>query len=256
MKTIVQTRMFLALMAFLALGCGASFSQPGIQQSGVQDSPPPNQQAGSADSVAPLITAPDLKKLIDSGSDEIRILEPGRDVEAFQAGHLPTAQFIDWVKDMTDPKKVKYYDNLNTTQFTELMRRLGIKNNQRVIIYDRLDSRLSTRLYWTFKYFGHDCIQILDGGFNSWRMQFPLSTDHPTAHASEYKITETRDEILANMEFVGNHIGEPDTRLIDGRPAAQFSGEKPGKVFHTNQEHPRKGHITGALNLFWKDKAL
>ena len=41
--------------------------------------------------------------------------------------------------------------------------------------------------------------------------------------------------------------------MIDGRPNSQFTGEKPGKAFHTNTAHKRKGHVPSAANIPWKD---
>jgi thiosulfate/3-mercaptopyruvate sulfurtransferase len=49
------------------------------------------------------------------------------------------------------------------------------------------------------------------------------------------------------------HLHDTNVKLIDGRPADQFSGEQPGTVFHTGKEHKHRGHIPGAVNVFWKD---
>jgi thiosulfate/3-mercaptopyruvate sulfurtransferase len=204
-------------------------------------------------SVSPLITADQLKALIDAGDDSVRILEPARSNEGYRAGHIPNAQFVHWVTDMTDPKSVERYNNLDAEQFVQLMNNLGIGSESRIIIYDRLSSRLSTRLYWTLKYYGHEKVQILDGGQPAWNSKFEQSTELVKFKATNYALGEPQIEILAEMEFLKGQLDNPSTKLIDGRPPEQFRGEVAGRVFHTNQPHPRKGHIPKAINIFWKD---
>ena len=121
------------------------------------------------------------------------------------------------------------------------------------MIYDRLSSRLSTRLYWTFKALGHDQVQILDGGFNAGKAKFELEEGRTAASPSQYKITVTKQSLIADMNLVQGKLDDLNCRMIDGRPEEQFSGEKPGAVFHTGLPHSRKGHIPGAKNVFWKD---
>ena len=132
--------------------------------------------------LSPLIDVPQLKKLMDSGTANVRILEPSAKLTDFQKGHIPTAVPLHWVKDMINPKVVEKYSNLEPEQFVELAAELGIDNDTRIVIYDRLNSRLSTRLYWMLKYFGHDKVQVLDGGFAAWESEFEISTG-PAADA-------------------------------------------------------------------------
>ncbi len=233
-----------------AKGSGQS-SAKGSGESLTQDAATDEASDGT---VNPLISAVELKKLLDSKPSGVKILEPGKDESVYQAGHLPTAQFVHWIDDMTDPAKVDQYNNLQADQFAKLMCELGIQADDRVIIYDRMTSRLSTRLFWTFKCFGHTQVQILDGGFENWKSEsLGLSTDTPKVLKSQYEMQTACPELCADMKFVQAQLNDPKTRLVDGRPAEQYSGQAAGRVFHTGAEHPRKGHITGAVNIFWKD---
>jgi len=204
-------------------------------------------------SLSPLISADELKALIDSDDGSLRILEPARSEKSYLAGHIPSAQYLNWVTDMTDPDSSERYTNLRKVQFGKLMASLGIDNQSRIVIYDRLSSRLSTRLFWTLKYYGHQNVQILDGGHQAWCSQFKQSTEKVKFGEAKYEVPKARTEILAEMDFVKQHLGDPKIRFIDGRPADQFKGEVAGRVFHTNKPHSRKGHIPQAVNIFWKD---
>ena len=229
--------------AILIVGCGA---QAHAQQ---EEDPKTSDRQISA-----IISAAELKELIDSNEPGLKILEPSKDAEVFAEGHLSAARFLHWVDDLTDPANKDYFSNPQPEDFAELMSRHGIQNSDRIVIYDRLSSRLSTRLYWTLKVFGHDQIQILDGGLEAWKAAgYELSNEAPVAAESSYEVSETRADLVAEMDYVTTQLAEGNTRLIDGRPADQFSGEKAGTIYHTQVEHPKRGHIPGAVNVFWKD---
>lgn len=272
----------LKILAFLLLvtyfGCGQSV----LQQSSAQETTTPTQGSqakelktaesttptetspvqGSAtqestkqqqSEVAPLISVDDLKKLLEAKTQGLHLLEAGTDIKVYAGEHLPTARFVHWVTDMTHPEKTNEYMLPDADQFAKLLSGLGIKNGERIVIYDRLSSRLSTRLYWTLKYYGHEQVQVLDGGFGAWRLKHKTSSEVSVAKASEYEIVATEDEILAEIQFIKECLADPDARTIDGRPSVQFSGKESGRVFHTGKEHSRRGHIPGAVNIFWKD---
>jgi thiosulfate/3-mercaptopyruvate sulfurtransferase len=212
-------------------------------------------ESGSTESseISPLISAGELAELIKAKTEGLRVLEPGRKTAEFVSGHIATAGFIHWVDDMTDPDDAATYKNPDEAQFVELMSRLGINSSDRIVIYDRLSSRLSTRLYWTLKYFGHEKVQVLNGGIQAWETGYQLSKDKVEYSRSEYEVGDIQSQILAEMALVKEHLKKSSACLIDGRPEKQFSGEVAGKVFHTNKEHSRKGHIPGAVNVFWKN---
>jgi len=178
-----------------------------------------NQDSNTADAktLAPLISAAELSELLKSDTTGLRVLEPGINSDAHAGGHLPSAQFVHWVDDMTNSKDVVSYRNPAAAEFVSLMSRLGIESDDRIVIYDRLSSRLSTRLYWTLRYFGHANVQVLNGGFEAWNRSFELSTDNPEVAESQYKMAVTNDQLLAEMKFVSERLNDPKARLIDGR---------------------------------------
>ena len=242
----------LLILFCLPFALGAAQSNQGADSDQAPAETPAIQSGKSDSAISPLITVDELQKLIDTDAPGIKILEPAVDLAAFSKGHLPGAQYVDWVKDMTDPKYVARYNNPTADQFTQRMSKLGISNDDRIVIYDRLSSRLSTRRFWTLMYFGHEKAQVLDGGYSLWKSKsFPLSTKTSDLVDSKYKVTAMNKKLLAEMKLVNSKLQDPNARLVDGRPVKQFSGEEPGRVFHTKKTHSRKGHIPGAANVEW-----
>lgn len=266
MNIICQRFAFLtALLAtcFFILGCDGSWASvtgtPTIQsgqdsvEGSTQDASGEVSSSSTEGLPAALVSIDELKTLIDAGERDLIILEPSRSKEQFGKSHLPSAQFVDWVNDMTDPANRKTYMVPPTEQFENVMSRLGVKSDSSIIIYDRLCSRLSARLFWSLKYYGHKDVRILDGGFNAWAAKFDVVADWDKPEPSQYKVEKVNEAIFAGLDFVKSHLGDDNVKLIDGRPPKQFTGEEPGKVFHTEVAHDLKGHIPGALHVHWKD---
>ena len=84
----------------------------------------------------------------------------------FHKYHIPGARFLDlrYFKDLDHehnmlPKK-KY--------FIDTMKALGVKRSTRVILYDQDMSQWASRCYWIFRVYGHENVQILNGGLKKW----------------------------------------------------------------------------------------
>ena len=199
-----------------------------------------SEKDASDESIAPLITVQELDKLLKSNEAGVKLIEPGKELSDFNIGHVPTTQFIHWVDDMTDSEETSKYKNPGAKQFGELMSRLGISNSDRIIIYDRMNSRLSTRLFWTLKYFGHEKVQILDGGFESWKTKFALSPKTTKPTGSTYTIASTKDEILAQMDFIKEKLKDPSTRLSMADHPHNTPANKRAKSFTRTRSIPER----------------
>lgn len=131
-------------------------------------------------------------------------------------------------------------------EITKLIADLGVDNDDHVVLIpwgtDASEFGGATRVYWTFKYLGHDAVSILDGGWRQYdaaggeRVAEPAKAEPATFTAS------VRPELLASTADVEQAIKD-GTKLIDGRPASQFTGEVKAPVARV------AGTIPGALNL-------
>ena len=198
-----------------------------------------------------LVRVENLKKRL--GEEKLTILELGKDLEAFQKSHIPGALFVHWVNDITDLEVSERYNVAQKKAFEKLLQRLGISKDTHIILYDDMCSRLSTRMYWTLKYYGHDQVQVLDGGKSLWAKSQKMTDQTPTVSPSKYAIDSVRHEYKVGMKAIAADLEKRKMQLLDGRPPEQYSGEEPGKVFHTGTPHKKKGHIPGAVNICWKE---
>ncbi|WP_029041953.1 sulfurtransferase [Cucumibacter marinus] len=127
-----------------------------------------------------------------------------------------------------------------------LIESLGVDNDDHVVIVpwgtDASEVGGATRIYWTFKYLGHDDVSILDGGWRQYQAAGGEFVAEPvTPQPSEFG-HELQEHLLATTEEVEAAL-DAGTRLVDGRPAAQYRGESKSPVVRV------AGTIPGSVNI-------
>ena len=159
----------------------------------------------------------------------------------YEAGHIPGAVFVDWTRDIVDPSDPVPMQVAGPGPFAAKMGELGIGDDALVVAYDDYDHAFAGRFAWALRYYGHDRVRLLDGGWKKWLAEGrattaavarrPLAEFTPRARAG---LRRTADEVQAAL-------GRPDVLLIDARPAEQYLGAKSAAS--------RAGHIPGAINV-------
>jgi len=191
---------------------------------------------------------PDLRVVDIRGYVTTRPVGPGEEEatyrgapEEYRAGHVPGAVFVDWTRDVVDPDDPVPAQIAPPERFAEAMAARGVGDGTRVVAVDHMGGQFATRLWWALRYYGHDAVAVLDGGWNRWRdEERPVETGDVTPPRATFH-PRLRPELRATADQVLARLGEPGLQLIDARDAAQFTGAK--------RRGPRGGHIPGALNL-------
>ena len=180
------------------------------------------------------LEAPDIR-IIDSSwyfPQEKRNAE-----QEFLECHIPGASFfdIDKIKDNDSdlPHMLPPSEMFNST-----IRKLGIGDGHKVVIYDGLGMRSAARLWWMFKVFGYSDVVVLDGGFPKWvkenRSTTAEITEKEIRHLTIYEdksIVADRDDVLRATKL--NHCS-----IIDARSEGRFMGTAP---------EPRSGLRSGSI---------
>lgn len=194
----------------------------------------------------PLVSVDWLRSSI--GREDLVVVDVrGKTAEdIFAAGHVPGAVFSaypgNWRGQGDIPGAVPEAAALEAT-----IASLGVNGDSLVVIVpagtNSAEFGGAARLYWSFKYAGHDGVAILDGGWPAWVADAanPVAVG-PTSVVAGNFTAQIRPELLASTDEVEAALaaGIP---LLDARPAAQFAGaEKAGAA-------KRAGHIPGAISL-------
>jgi len=185
------------------------------------------------------------------GKPGIAIIEVDYDPKlAYEQGHIPGALLIDWRKDMNKPD---VRDIIDAGEFEKLMSRLGISNDTHVILYGDYNNWFATFAFWVFEMYGHQKVQLLNGGRKKWiDSGGELTKEVPAVKPATYKIPKVNYENRVFLEdLLKMKIADPSLVLVDVRSPAEYTGEITAPPEYPNEHAQRGGHIPGALNIPW-----
>jgi thiosulfate/3-mercaptopyruvate sulfurtransferase len=161
--------------------------------------------------------------------------------EDYDAAHLPGAAFVDWTRDIVDTGDPVPAQIAKPDDFAAKMSELGIGDDTLVVAYDDHDHMFAGRLAWALRYYGHDAVRVLDGGWSRWLAEGrPTSSERPQLPHAEFT-PRTRSDLRRTADQVAGLIGKSDALLVDARPADQYEGAASAAR--------RAGHIPGARNV-------
>ena len=169
--------------------------------------------------------------------------------EGFLEEHLPGAVYVNPLEDLVDRSQPVEGMAASREQFEALMRRLGIRRNDLVVLYDDQRSLWAARTYWVFKLYGHPRVAVLDGGLLRWRAErrplergpVALRTGADGAAASDYQASPPDPSIVADWQTVSRAIGKE--AICDVRSPQEYAG--------LDVRAARGGHIPQAVNVEW-----
>ncbi|HEY7046797.1 MAG TPA: sulfurtransferase [Jatrophihabitantaceae bacterium] len=178
-------------------------------------------------------------------------VEVDEDTSAYDGGHIAGAVKLDWKSDLQDPVR---RDFVSKEQFEKLLSEKGIGNDDTVVLYGGNNNWFAAYAYWYFKLYGHDKVQLLDGGRKKWELDGrELSKDAVSRPATTYTAKDQDTSIRAFRDEVVDAIGAQN--LIDVRSPDEFSGKLLAPAHLPQEQSQRAGHIPTALNVPWSKAA-
>jgi thiosulfate/3-mercaptopyruvate sulfurtransferase len=178
------------------------------------------------------------------------VIEVDYDPEnAYRQGHLQGANLIWWKRDINDPIT---RDIINKSQFEDLLSRNGITAQSEVILYGDFNNWFAAFVFWIFKYYGHEKVQIMNGGRKKWEIENRSYTkDEPQIPKTNYVAQPPNEGLRAYLFDVRRALDKSDTVLVDVRSPKEFSGEVTAPAEYPMEHAQRGGHIPNANNIPW-----
>lgn len=199
----------------------------------------------------PLVSPAWLAERIDA--PDIRVIDATwfmpndpRDAKALYAERrIPGAIFFD-IDEIADTSVDLPHMLPSPEKFASRMKKLGIGDGTRIVIYDNHGLMSAARVWWTFRVFGHEDVTVLDGGFPAWeRAGHPIETDDPRPRMERHFTVQLRSDLVRTLADVQRAIdGGGKTPILDARAAPRFRGEAPEP-----RAGLKSGHMPGALNV-------
>jgi thiosulfate/3-mercaptopyruvate sulfurtransferase len=203
-----------------------------------------------------LISATQLQALLDSKVNclvfdcSCDLMQPETGPAQYEATHIPGAVYAH----LDNALSAKGDRNITRAAsggrhplpardvFASWLGSVGFTNGMQAVVYDRQGANYCGRLWWMFKWLGHENVAVLDGGLQAWQAAggAVASGTEAARPAASFQIGEPLVQ-LVDVETVVSRLGQPAQQMLDARGAPRFRGE-------VEPIDPVAGHIPGALN--------
>ena len=198
------------------------------------------------------ITIKDLAKVVKSTDRQAKpvILDVSVELsgnvdyrERFVESHIKGAQYFDF-RHGTKPTETFPYNIPSPICFQNYCQSFGIDNESDIVLYEAMPEErrllIAGRVWWLFRYFGHEKVQVLDATFKQWCSSKEAAglTESGLAESPEagtFKATVC-DHLLADYKLVSSvSKSEANKRLVDTRTRETFA----------------KSQIPNSVNIPW-----
>ncbi|MEM8615565.1 MAG: sulfurtransferase [Pseudomonadota bacterium] len=199
----------------------------------------------------PLVTAVWLKDTLEA--PDIRVVDAtwvppflvgrrsGR--EQYDEAHIPGAVFFD-IDAIADAESTLPHMLPDPVVFSSRVRKLGLGDGNRIIVYDQGGFFASARVWWMFRAMGHRDVFVLDGGLPAWLAAGGTTEDLPPIGVERHFTPRKRADLVRTHSQMLGHVSHEDTTILDARPTARFNGTAP----EPRADLP-SGHMPGSINI-------
>lgn len=164
--------------------------------------------------------------------------------EAYDAGHIEGAVFVDLDRDLAAPGggrglPVGRHPWPPEAQVSRVMSAAGVGPGTTVVAYDDLAGAMAARLWYLLRAHGHDDVALLDGGLTKWLAEGrPLSKAPPLPRPATFEARLRAGFVIDNPEMARTYRSR---LVLDARAPERYRGD-------TEPLDPRAGHVPGARN--------
>jgi thiosulfate/3-mercaptopyruvate sulfurtransferase len=168
----------------------------------------------------------------------------GRNARAeYEARHIPGAVFFD-IDEIADEASKLPHMLPSPEKFSARMRKLGLGDGNRIVVYDAHGMMSAARVWWSFRVMGHKDVAVLDGGLPKWLAEGRPVEDTPPPPRERHFSARLNHTLVKDKSAVARNLKNRRFQLLDARSAGRFQGTEaepwPGR---------RSGHVPGSRNL-------
>lgn len=163
--------------------------------------------------------------------------------QEYREAHIPGAVYFD-IDDVADGQSPLPHMLPDAVKFSSRVRRLGLGDGTRIVVYDHNRYSASARVWWTFRVFGHPDVKVLDGGLAKWLAEGRPVDDEPVAPREAHFTARQNHLLVRDLDQIRANLLSHREQVLDARPAGRFAGTEPEP-----RAGLRGGHIPQSLSL-------
>ncbi|HSI01016.1 MAG TPA: rhodanese-like domain-containing protein, partial [Reyranella sp.] len=125
-----------------------------------------------------------------------------RDPKAeFENQHIPGSVFFD-IDEIADTEKPLPHMLPPAEKFSSRVRKLGLGDGNKIIVYDTSPMTGACRVWWMFRAMGHKDVAVLDGGLPKWMAEGRPVTDDPTPPRERHFTARLDNTLVRSLDDV------------------------------------------------------
>ena len=180
-----------------------------------------------------LITTEQLEGLLNDL--DVRIIDL-RDPAKYQEGHIPFALSLPAAAVLDSASRIAGARR-GDAELAQMFGQLGIGSESQVVLYDDAGGHEAARVLWILRYFGHQNVSLVDGGFPKWQDDGRHITQQTTLVTQKYFPLDLVPRRLATADWILDHLGDPSVVIVDVRQPERYA----------------ESHVPGAINIPWRN---
>ena len=160
-------------------------------------------------------------------------------LEEFKTNHIPNAIFFDLDENSKKDTNLPHM-LVDINEWEKIISKMGIRENDNIVIYDNSDVISSCRCWFNFIYFGHNpnLVHVLNGGLKKWNEEGrEITKAIKKVEVTNYKSFEKK-ELVKDKKAINQNLINKKFKVIDARSIERFEGKTP---------EPRKGLRSGSI---------
>jgi thiosulfate/3-mercaptopyruvate sulfurtransferase len=205
--------------------------------------------------ISPIVSADTLDRYLSTADLDLKIIDCrfalgdsnlGR--REYDTAHLPGADYLDLNRDLSSPPGVHggRHPLPDDRVLGTKLANMGINADTLVVAYDDSRFGFAARLWWLLRYYGHDRVALLDGGYTNWvKAGYPVTSDLPVVAERGNFQPQLQSDWIVDIDRVRAIQYSPAHLIIDAREPDRYLGK-------TEPIDPRAGHIPSAVNYPWQ----
>jgi thiosulfate/3-mercaptopyruvate sulfurtransferase len=203
-----------------------------------------------------LVTADSLNSyLTESSTIDTKIIDcrfalsdPDLGRKQYQTAHIPGAEYLDLNRDLSSPAQIHggRHPLPDDRVLGAKLAAMGINADTLVIAYDDSRFAFAARLWWLLRYYGHERVAILDGGYSNWvKAGYVVTADRSEPSTPGNFQPQIQSNWTVDIDLIRTIPDSPAHILIDSREPDRYLGK-------TEPIDPVAGHIPSAVNYPWQ----
>ncbi|NNM18671.1 MAG: sulfurtransferase [Croceitalea sp.] len=189
----------------------------------------------------------EVADVISAEGEDTFLLIDFRTAEAYEKGHIEGALNF-WRPHIEDTSYAYKGMMAPKKQIEALFSKLGIQNNDHLVVYDHKGSSDAARLWWLLQSYGFERVSILNGGYQAWLDAGGKLSIEPIARSTSTFTLPEQEGLhlwIDHESLVGRLPNLDGIVLVDARTADEYSGKR------KKEGAAKAGRIPGSVHMDW-----